>query len=152
MRESDRYLEFTIECPPGDADALVESRYTLGRQLGCAVDGEVVGSTTLRLKLSRMNQLAVALLADTGGDRQPLLVPIGASDSGIYYLNLATVGSVLVAGGRLEARELLTSWFTTLDSLHPEGDGYRRRRRGSLGPVRGLHGVVAEPGRRRTLR
>lgn len=121
VRESDRYLEFTIECPPGDADALVESRYTLGRQLGCAVDGTVVGPTTVRLKLSRMNQLAVALLADTGGDRQPLLVPVGASDSGIYYLNLATVGSVLVAGGRLEARELLTSWFTTLDSLHPEG-------------------------------
>jgi len=121
VREADRYLEFTIECPPGDADALVESRYTLGRQLGCALDGEVVGSTTLRLKLSRMNQLAVALLADAGGDRPPLLVPVGASDSGIYYLNLATVGSVLVAGGRLEARDLLTSWFTTLDSLHPEG-------------------------------
>lgn len=121
VRESDRYLEFTIECPPGDADALVESRYTLGRQLSCAVDGTVVGSTTVRLKLSRMNQLAAALLADTGDDSQPLLVPVGASDSGIYYLNLAAVGSVLVAGGRLEARELLTSWFTTLDSLHPEG-------------------------------
>lgn len=121
VRESDRYLEFTIECPPGDADALVESRYTLGRQLGCAVDGTVVGATTVRLKLSRMNQLAAALLAETGADSQPLLVPVGASDSGIYYLSLATVGSVLVAGGRLEARELLTSWFTTLDSLHPEG-------------------------------
>lgn len=121
VRESDRYLELTIECPPGDADALVESRYSLGRQLGCAVDGTVVGPTTVRLKLSRMNQLAAALLADAGDDSQPLLVPVGASDSGIYYLNLATVGSVLVAGGRLEARELLTSWFTTLDSLHPEG-------------------------------
>lgn len=121
VRESDRYLEFTIECPPGDADALAEARYTLGRRLGCAVDGAVVASTTVRLKLSRMNQLAAALLADAGGNRQPLLVPVGASDSGIYYLDLATAGSVLVAGGRLEARELLTSWFTTLDSLHPEG-------------------------------
>lgn len=121
VRESDRYLEFTLDCPPGDAEALVESRYALGRQLGCAVDGEVLGATTVRLKLSRMNQLATALLADAAGSDQPLLVPVGASDSGIFYLNLAAVGSVLVVGGRLEGRDLLTSWFATLDSLHPEG-------------------------------
>ncbi len=121
VRESDRYLEFTLDCPPGDAEALVESRYTLGRQLGCAVDGELLGATAVRLKLSRMNQLAAALLGDTGDGDQPLLVPVGASDSGIHYLNLAAVGSVLVVGGRLEGRDLLTSWFATLDSLHPEG-------------------------------
>lgn len=121
IRESDRYLEFTLDCPPGDAEALVESRYALGRHLGCAVDGELVGATTVRLKVSRMSQLAAALLADAIGGEQPLLVPVGASDSGIHYLNLAAVGSVLVAGGRLEGRDLLTSWFTTLDSLHPEG-------------------------------
>jgi DNA-binding SARP family transcriptional activator len=121
VRESDRYLEFTLDCPPGDAEALVESRYALGRQLGCAVDGEFLGATTVRLKLSRMNQLAAALLGDTGDSHQPLLVPVGASDSGIHYLNLAAVGSVLVVGGRLEARDLLTIWFATLDSLHPEG-------------------------------
>ncbi|MCL4239739.1 MAG: LysM peptidoglycan-binding domain-containing protein [Dehalococcoidia bacterium] len=120
-RESDRYLEFTLDCPPGDAEALVESRYALGRQLGCAVDGELLGATAVRLKLSRMNQLAAALLGDTGDSHQPLLVPVGASDSGIHYLNLAAVGSVLVVGGRLEGRDLLTSWFATLDSLHPEG-------------------------------
>lgn len=121
IRESDRYLEFTLDCPPGDAEALVESRYALGRHLGCAVDGELVGATTVRLKVSRMSQLAAALLADAIGGEQPLLVPVGASDSGIHYLNLAAVGSVLVAGGRLEGRDLVTSWFTTLDSLHPEG-------------------------------
>jgi len=121
VRESDRYLEFTLDCPPGDAEALVESRYALGRQLGCAVDAELVEATAVRLKLSRMNQLAAALLADAIGGEQPLLVPVGASDSGIHYLNLAAAGSVLVAGGRLEGRDLLTSWFTTLDSLHPEG-------------------------------
>ncbi len=121
VRESDRYLEFTLDCPPGDAEALVESRYEVGRQLGCAVDGELLGATTVRLKLSRMNQLAAALLGDTGDGDQPLLVPVGASDSGIHYLNLAAVGSVLVVGGRLEGRDLLTSWFATLDSLHPEG-------------------------------
>jgi len=121
VRESDRYLEFTLDCPPGDAEALVESRYTIARQLGCAVDGEVLGATTVRLKLSRMSQLAAALLADADGREQPLLVPVGASDSAIHYLNLAAVGSVLVVGGRLEGRDLLAGWFTTLDSLHPDG-------------------------------
>jgi DNA-binding SARP family transcriptional activator len=121
VRESDRYLEFTLDCPPGDAEALVESRYAISRQLGGAVDCELVGVTTVRLKLSRMSQLAAALLADAIGGEQPLLVPVGASDSGIHYLNLAAVGSVLVAGRRMEGRDLLTSWFTTLDSLHPEG-------------------------------
>ncbi len=121
VRESGRYLEFTLDCPPGDAEALVESRYEVGRQLGCAVDGELLGATAVRLKLSRMNQLAAALLGDAGDGDQPLLVPVGASDSGIHYLNLAAVGSVLVVGGRLEGRDLLTSWFSTLDSLHPEG-------------------------------
>lgn len=121
VRESDRYLEFSLNCPPGDTEALVASSYTLGRQLGCAVDGELLAPTMVRLKLSRMNQLAVALLADIADGDRPLLVPVGASDSGIHYLNLAAVGSVLVAGGRLEGRDLLTSWFTTLDSLHPGG-------------------------------
>lgn len=121
VRESDRYLEFTLDCPPGDAEALVESRYAVGRQLGCAVDGELLALTAVRLKLSRMNQLAAALLGDTVDGERPLLVPVGASDSGIHYLNLAAVGSVLVVGGRLEGRDLLTSWFATLDSLHPEG-------------------------------
>ena len=121
VRESDRYLEFTLDCPPGDAEALVESRYALGRQLGCAVDGELLGATAVRLKLSRMNQLAAALLAEAGAGDGPLLVPVGASDSGIHYVNLAAVGSVLVIGGRLQGRDLLTSWFATLDSLHPEG-------------------------------
>lgn len=121
VRESDRYLEFTLDCPPGDAEALVESRYEVGRQLGCAVDGELFGAMAVRLKLSRMNQLAAALLGDNGDGDRPLLVPAGASDSGIYYLNLAAVGSVLVVGGRLEGRDLLMSWFAALDSLHPEG-------------------------------
>ena len=121
VRESDRYLEFTLDCPPGDADALVESRYAIARQLGCAVDGELVGATTVRLKLSRMTQLAAALLADNVGGDQPLLVPVGASDNGIHYLNLAAAGSVLVVAGRLEGRDLITSWFAALDSLHPEG-------------------------------
>ncbi len=121
VRESDRYLEFTLDCPPGDAEALVESRHAIGRQLGCAVDGDLLGATAVRLKLSRLNQLAAALLGDAGDGDQPLLVPAGASDSGIYYLNLAAVGSVLVVGGRLEGRDLLTSWFATLDSLHPDG-------------------------------
>lgn len=115
-RESQHYIEFTLDCPPGDADALVDSRHTFARQLGCAVDGAADGLTTVRLKLSRMSHLATSLF---GGARfgPDLLVPVGASDSGIVYLNLAGTGNVLVAGGRLQTRELVGGWIETLASL-----------------------------------
>lgn len=76
---------FTLDCAPGDAEALLKSRYDLGRRLACAVDGELVGSTRVRLKLSRFQRLA-GLLADDGTAAEPLLlVPVGAADSGLYY-------------------------------------------------------------------
>jgi two-component SAPR family response regulator len=117
VRESQHYLEFTLGCPPGDAGALVESRHTLGRRLGCAVDGVVDSPTSVRLKMSRMSHLATSLFGGTACVSE-LLVPVGASDSGIFYLNIAAVGSVIVAGGRLQTRELVAGWIESLASLN----------------------------------
>ncbi|MBA4179613.1 MAG: hypothetical protein C0506_03400 [Anaerolinea sp.] len=117
VRESDRFLEFTLDCPPGDANAIVAARHTLGRQLACVVDGEDESPTRVRLKLSRLSRLASVLFGESSLG-QPLVVPVGATESGIYYLNLAATGSVLVAGGRLETRDLLTTWLATLTSLY----------------------------------
>ncbi|MDI6857198.1 MAG: LysM peptidoglycan-binding domain-containing protein [Dehalococcoidia bacterium] len=117
-REAERFLEFTLDCPPGDGEALLRTRYDLGRRLACAIDGELVGSTRVRLKLSRFQRLA-GLLADDGTAAEPLLlVPIGAADSGLYYLNLAAAGSVAVAGTEHETRQLLSAWLGTLAVVH----------------------------------
>ncbi|MCC6387452.1 MAG: LysM peptidoglycan-binding domain-containing protein [Dehalococcoidia bacterium] len=116
VREAPAYLEVHLDCPPGDADALVAARHTLGRHLQCAVDGAVDGPTAVRLKVSRMSYTAAALLAWNAA-AQPLLIPVGGNASGIHYLNLRAVGSVLVAGARLETHELLTSWLETLAAM-----------------------------------
>ncbi len=119
VRESEHYVEFTLDCPPGDAEALADSGNRLSRRLGCVIDGEVASPTTIKLKASRFSRLASSLLPETG-PFPDLLLPVGATESGIYYLNLAAVGSVLVAGGRIATRELVTGWLTTLASVETD--------------------------------
>ncbi|MDO8613908.1 MAG: LysM peptidoglycan-binding domain-containing protein, partial [Dehalococcoidia bacterium] len=118
-RESERFLEFALECAPGDAEAVVRSRYDLGRRLACAVDGEVASSTRIRLKLSRFQRLA-GLLVDEGTGEEPLLlVPVGAAENGVYYLNLAAAGTAIVVGSRHEAGKLLSAWLASLAAVYP---------------------------------
>lgn len=117
VRETDRFLEFTLDCPPGDANALVAARHILSREIGCSVDGTEVAPTQVRLKLSRFNRLASELFLEPGGGSL-LIAPIGATDDGIYYLNLLACGSALITGGRLESRDLVCSWLATFASLY----------------------------------
>ena len=117
VRETDRFLEFTLECPPGDANALVGARHPLSREIGCPVDGTEIAPTQVRLKLSRFNRLASELFYEPR-DGSLLVVPVGATDDGIYYLNLLACGSALITGGRLESRDLLSSWVATFASLY----------------------------------
>jgi DNA-binding SARP family transcriptional activator len=117
VRETDRILEFTLECPPGDANALVAARHSLSREIGCSVDGTELAPTEVCLKLSRFNRLASELFHEPEG-ASPLIVPVGATDDGIYYLNLLACGSALITGGRLESRDLLTSWLATFAPLY----------------------------------
>ncbi|MCC7365292.1 MAG: LysM peptidoglycan-binding domain-containing protein [Dehalococcoidia bacterium] len=117
VRETDRFLEFTLDSPPGDADALVAARHILSREIGCSVDGTEVAPTHVRLKLSRFNRLASELFHESAGGSL-LIVPVGATDDGIYYLNLLACGSALITGGRLESRDLVSSWLATFASLY----------------------------------
>ncbi len=121
VRETDRFLEFTLDCPPGDANALVAARHTLSREIGCSVDGRDVAPTQVRLKLSRFNRLASELFLEPEGGSL-LIAPIGATDDGIYYLNLLACGSALITGGRLESRDLVCSWLATFASLYGPGE------------------------------
>lgn len=118
VREAERFLEFSLDCAPGDAEAAVRSRYNLGRRLACAVDGEVLNSTRIRLKLSRFQRLAGLLMDGGAAGSALLLVPVGAAESGVHYLNLAAVGNVAVVGGRYEVQRLLSAWLATLAAIH----------------------------------
>ncbi len=117
VRETDRFLEFTLDCPLGDANALVAARHTLSREIGCSVDAIEMMATQVRLKLSRFNRLASELFHETEGGSL-LIVPVGATDDGIYYLNLLACGSALITGGRLESRDLVSSWLAAFASLY----------------------------------
>jgi DNA-binding SARP family transcriptional activator len=118
-RESERYLEFTLECAPGDAEPVVAARYELGRRLACGVDGAVARPTRIRLKLSRFQRLAGLLVDETADEEPLLLVPAGAADNGVYYLNLAAAGSAIVVGSPHEAGKILSAWLATLAALYP---------------------------------
>jgi len=117
VREADRFLDFTLDCAPGDADAIVRCRYDLGRRLACAIDGEMVGPTRARLKLSRFQRLAGLLVGDDSGRTPLLIVPVGSADNAVYYLNLAATGSALVVGSQHETRQVLSAWVTTLTAI-----------------------------------
>ena len=112
-------LEFTVQCPVGDGDALVEHRHDLERRLACNVEAEVVGSTRLLITLSGFRRIAAQLGDESDAAPPSLVVPVGGDDEGIVYLDLAAVGGVSVIGSESERRQLLRSWFATLATTHP---------------------------------
>ncbi|MPZ49737.1 MAG: LysM peptidoglycan-binding domain-containing protein [Dehalococcoidia bacterium] len=114
VREAPRYQEFLLDCMPGDAEALVRARYDLGRRLACGVDGEVESPTRVRLKLSRFQRLAGLLVVGASFENPLLLVPVGATEGGVHYLNLAAAGTVLVAGSPRQTSQLASVWVSTL--------------------------------------
>ena len=117
VREAERFLEFALDCAPGDAEAVVRARYDLGRRLACAVDAEVVGSTRIRLKLSRFQRLAGLLVGDDTLLAPLLLVPVGAADGGVHYLNLAAAGSAIAVGSPHETGQMMSAWLATLAAM-----------------------------------
>ncbi len=117
VRETERVLDFTIDCAPGDAEALANSRFNVGRRLACAVDAEGISRTRVQLKLSRFQRLVGLLLDQVTVAPTTLLVPVGASQNGIYYLNLAAVGSLLLTGGPTETSQITSAWISSLGTL-----------------------------------
>jgi DNA-binding SARP family transcriptional activator len=118
VKESERFLEFTLECAPGDADAAVRSRYDLGRRLACAIDGEVVSQTRIRLKLSRFQRLAGLMISERTFWLRLLLVPVGATDRSVYYLNLGGIGNALLVGRAPDCWKLVSTWLATLGASY----------------------------------
>ena len=108
-------LEFTVACPPGDAGALLAARHDLERRLGCDVEAAPEGSARVALTLPGSGRPPDALAG--APDAPPaLVVPVGANDAGVVYLNLAAAGSVTVTGTAGERRALLRSWVATLQT------------------------------------
>ncbi len=108
-------LEFTVACPPGDAGALLAARHDLERRLGCDVEAAAEGSTRVALTLCASGRPPGAL-AEAPYAAPALVVPVGANDAGVVYLNLAVAGSVTVTGTAGERRALLRSWVATLQT------------------------------------
>ena len=118
VREREQFLDFTIDCAPGDGAALVGRRFDVGRRLACAADAEAVSPTRVQLKLSRFQRLAGMLLDRDSASSGALLLPVGATEDGIYYLNLTAAGSVLLTGGEIETSQAISSWVSSLSTLH----------------------------------
>jgi DNA-binding SARP family transcriptional activator/LysM repeat protein len=118
-RESKRVLEFTLDCAPGEAQAVARSRYAVARRLACAIDGEADSSTRVRLRLLRFQRLAGLLVGDGRPTGALLLVPVGANGDGVYYLNIAAAGSVLVVGSEHETDAIVAAWLATLAAAYP---------------------------------
>lgn len=112
--ESPRWLTVTLECDPGDADALANARYDLGRRLGSVVGVEPRPQGRVDVRLTHLGHFE-AIEGDVPRVA-PLFVPVGASDDGIVYLNLAAAGSACVVGPLAERSRLLRAWAETLES------------------------------------
>ncbi len=112
-------LQFTVACPPGDAGALLAARHDLERRLGCDVEAAAEGPTRVALTL-RASGRPPGALAGAPDAPPALVVPVGANDAGVVYLNLAAAGSVTVTGTAGERRALLRSWVATLQTTRPE--------------------------------
>ena len=108
-------LEFTVACPPGDAGALLAARHDLERRLGCDVEAAPDGPTRVALTLPGSGRLPGAL-GEAPYASPALVVPVGANDAGVVYLNLAAAGTVTVTGTAGERRALLRSWVATLQT------------------------------------
>ena len=109
-------LQFTVACPPGDAGALLAARHDLERRLGCDVEAAADGPTRVALTLPVRPGGLRARSAGAPDAPPALVVPVGASDAGVVYLNLAAAGTVTVTGTAGERRALLRSWVATLQT------------------------------------
>jgi two-component SAPR family response regulator len=114
-REERDAVTLRVACMPGEVQALIGTRFTLGRRLDCLVDAHAVAGHQVELTVSGLRREAAALLPDVARDAPALLlVPVGADAAGIHYLNLAGLASVGVHGTSTETSGLLRGWLATL--------------------------------------
>jgi DNA-binding SARP family transcriptional activator len=114
-QEDQEALVLRLACPPGDEDALVGARFALARRLGCLIDARVLPGHQVELTLTRLRREAAALFSMTNDDeRRLLVVPVGAADGAVTYLNLGGVSGIALHGTDIETAGLLRTWLATL--------------------------------------
>src|SRR5690606_10843846 len=78
--------------------------------------------TRVELRISGFRRLA-AELDNSSRSRPALPVPVGASAEGIVYIDLAAVGSAIVAAaGERERARMIQAWLKTIASTHSPGE------------------------------
>ena len=143
VQESGTVLAVTLSCPAGDVEALAAARHGLERRLDSDVDMGVLDADRVLITLPRFQSLAGLLAEETESHAPALVVPVGADDAGVVYLNLAAGGPVTLAGSEGERRQMLRSWLATLASTHAPQELALRMdaaTAGQLGDAAALHG------------
>lgn len=113
-------LRFAIEGLPDGSAALDVLRDDLARRLACRVDLESREPGTADLTLIDLRRLAASLALPSPA-RGTLIVPAGAHEQEIVYVNLAA-GGVAIDGSASERRQLIKSWVASLVATHEPGD------------------------------
>ncbi len=118
VEESGRGLAFTLSCPSGDIDELARRRHDIERRLDREFGMEVQDANHVLVALPRVGPQG-ALPAEEAATAAPaLVVPVGADEGGVVYLDLAAAGPVTLAGPEGERRRILRSWLATLATTH----------------------------------
>jgi len=114
-REAGDAMSFVLACPPGEARAVADARFAVARRLSCAIEARVLVGEGVELTASHLRREAAALFSDLDiGPAARLLVPVGATDDEVHYLNLAAVDNVWIVGTEAATARLLESWLATL--------------------------------------
>jgi len=114
--ESSRGLVCLIACSPADALAISEQREDIERRLACEVQLRGTANESIELVLNGFSRFAASvLLASTSPPA--LVVPVGANEDAIAYMNVAA-GAVGVAVDAHEQRRLMRAWIATLTTTH----------------------------------
>lgn len=113
-RESADGVTLLVACLPGDAEAVTGARFTLGRRLGCMANARLVTDRHVELTIRHLRREATALLEGGMPERVMLLVPVGADETAVHYLDLGGAAQVALIGTPVETAGLLRSWLATL--------------------------------------
>ncbi|GMU39430.1 MAG: hypothetical protein AMXMBFR23_02960 [Chloroflexota bacterium] len=119
FEQGDR-LRIVVERIPWADTAIASLREAMARRLACRVEAGATAPGRVEVTLIGVNRLA-ASLAQRAPAPSTLVVPVGARDDEIVYLNLAT-GGIRLAGESAAYRAQLRSWVTTLVATHDPTD------------------------------
>ena len=113
-------LRFIVERIPWTDSAIASLQAGMARRLACRVEAAATAAGRIEITLTGVNRLAATLTQRTPAP-STLVVPVGAQDDEIVYLNLAA-GGLRLSGEAARHRAHLRSWVTTLVATHSPAD------------------------------